>query len=156
MSRFQIIGYPELNRLLDFQETNQRSCGSDFSRPIWMSQQEISETFQSYIHKLERPECYLALKSSFDLDRKTNLTQCICLGLGPFAIGVENVESGCRDKYKNTSLHQLAVLTVILKILGTQHNIESVYFQDPVFTRDERECLQSLGYKIMRTQLLCP
>ena len=147
MNRYQTIGTPELDRLLVLEEANQLSCGNSNSRSIWLSQQEISETFQSYIQELERPECYQALKDVFDLDRKTNLTQCICLGLGPFAIGVENIESGRRDEYNNTSLHQLAVLTVILKILGAQHKIGKVYFQDPVFIRDEIEFLHTLGYK---------
>lgn len=149
MKRFQIIGKPELNRLLKLEETNQQLCGNNVSKLVWLSQKEISETFQSYIQELEQPECYQALKGIFDLDHKTNITQCLCLGLGPFAIGVENVKSGHRDEYKNTSLHQLAVLTVILKVLGEQHNIKPVYFQDPVFTRDEREFLRSLGYKTM-------
>ena len=126
MKRFQIIGKPKLNQLLRLEETNQRSSGIDISKAIWLSQKEISETFQNYIQELERAECYYDLKSVFDLDHKINLTQCICLGLGPFAIGVKNVERGCRGEYKNTSLRQLAVLTVILNILGAQHSIEKV------------------------------
>lgn len=147
MSRFQVIGEPELDRLLELEMKSQRSCKIDGPKVRWLSPTEISETFQGYIQELEQPECYQALKSIFDLDRKTKLTQCICLGLGSFATGVGN--------FKNTSLHQLAVLTVILRILGASHSIKKVYFQDPVFTQDERAFLRSLGFKVLENPAAC-
>lgn len=74
------------------------------------------------------------------------ITQCISLGLGNFDEG---------DPQSGTSLHQLAVLTVLLQILADRHNIQKIYFQDPVFTEVERAFLRSLGYTVLEDPAAC-
>lgn len=46
-------------------------------------------------------------------------------------------------------LHQLAVLTVLMPVLRTKHDIPNVYFQDPNFQPVAIQFLESLGYTVL-------
>ena len=116
-----------------------------------LSLEEVSDRFQQCLNDVNRPEHHQALKRIFDFDNKLALTQCICLGLGPFALdgACTDDEIPMRREDSNTSLHQLAVLTVILTLLADRHKIRNVYFQDPAFTKVEGEFLRTLGYTVL-------
>ena len=110
--------------------------------------EKISKRFQQHMDALEQPTYHQALQKIFDVDHGTKLTQCISLGLGSFEeVAAERGVPQLTDS--NTSLHQLAVLTVMLRILHDRHDIQEVYFQDPAFTQLEKTFLQSLGYTVL-------
>ena len=111
--------------------------------------EEIAKMLQQYADDANQPRYHQALMKIFDFDHGIRLTQCICLGLGNF-----NIVPGKRDASQpcsqlRTSLHQLAVLMVMLQILVEGHSIQEVYFQDPTFTQVEKRFLESLGYTVL-------
>ena len=110
---------------------------------------EMSETLQQYIDDVTQPRYHQALKDVFKFDTGTRLTRCICLGLGPFDIAAGNKGVSQSSNRPTTSLHQLAVLTIILQILTERHSIQEVYFQDPAFSEAEKKFLKSLGYTVL-------
>ena len=151
---FQRIDESEFYRFLELKEID-RLSQKDTSKVKSLSLEEVSNRFHQYIHELNQPACHQALRNIFYVDYKTSITQCICLGLGPFAIGAADLEVGQQPKDFNAPLHQLAVLTVVLGIIGGRHSIQNVYCQDPVFTKVERAFLQSLGYTILEDPAAC-
>ena len=109
---------------------------------------QISKSFQQHLHVVDQPTYRQALQEICGIGRGTKLTQCICLGLGSFDdVAAEGGVLQLSDS--NTSLHQLAVLTVMLRLLHDRHDIHEVYFQDPAFTQVEKSFLQSLGYTVL-------
>ena len=119
--------------------------------------EKISKTLQEYIDDVTQPMYHQALMKIFDVDHGIKLTKCICLGLGNFNI-VAGKEDGSQSLHEpwisspselRTSLHQLAVLIVMLQFLAEGHSIQEVYFQDPAFTKVEKRFLQSLGYTVL-------
>lgn len=109
----------------------------------------LSERFQQYINEVAQPCHHRALKSLLDFEHGVPITQCICLGLGNFD------KDDRRSIRRHTSLHQLAVLTILLQILGDRHTIQETYFQDPVFTEIEKAFLRSLGYTVLEDPAAC-
>ena len=110
--------------------------------------EKISERFQKYIDDIDQPTYYQNLKSIFGFNNGIKITKCICLGLGSFnVLGADG--SGTQNHTPEKSLHQLAVLTVILRILSSSHDIQQVYFQDPAFSKVEKTFLQSLGHTVL-------
>ena len=108
--------------------------------------EELSVEFDKCVQHLKKPECDEVLSHFFDHEHKVNITQCICLALGNF--GARRKKS--KDCVEFTdSLHQLAVLTVLLQVLKTKNNISNVYFQDPKFQPVEVQFLQALGYIVL-------
>ena len=110
---------------------------------------ELTETLEQYIDDAKQPMCHQALMKIFDFDHGIRLTKCICLGLGNFNIVPGKKDASQSDSQLRTSLHQLAVLIVMLDILVEGHSIQEVYFQDPTFTKVEKRFLQSLGYTVL-------
>ena len=111
---------------------------------------EISESLQQYIIDASQPRYHEAFLKLFEFDHGIRLTKCICLGLGNFNIVPSKKDaSQSSDPQPRKSLHQLAVLTVMLELLVENHSIEEVYFQDPAFTKVEKKFLQSLGYTVL-------
>ena len=108
-----------------------------------------SETLQEYIKDANQPTHHQALMKIFAFDHGIRLTKCICLGLGNFNIVPSKKEAAQSGGHPSTSLHQLAVLIVMLEILVEGHSIQEVYFQDPAFTKVEKRFLQSLGYTVL-------
>lgn len=114
--------------------------------PESLSFEELSAEFERCIQHLQTAECHEALTQFFDHEHKVNITQCICLALGSF---------GTRRHVKKSfgeftdPLHQLAVLTVLLQVLRTKHEIPNIYFQDPVFQPVEVQFLESFGYIVL-------
>ena len=111
--------------------------------------EKISETLQQYIDDAIQPRYHQALMKIFDFDHGIRLTKCICLGLGNFNIVPGKKDASQSGSHPSTSLHQLAVLIVMLQILAEGHSIQEVYFQDPAFTKVEKKFLQSLGYTVL-------
>ena len=110
--------------------------------------EKISTSFQQHKDVVDQPTYHQALQKLFHVDHGTKLTQCICLGLGSFEEVV--AEEGVPQLHdSNTALHQLAVLTVMLRLLHDRHGIQEVIFQDPAFTPIEKAFLQSLGYTVL-------
>ena len=115
----------------------------------YLSPEELSEAFQRCITDLEQPERHQALKDTFEHDHRTNITQCICLGLGSFSRIPAYAKRNPVKRRPTRSLHQLAVLKIILRILANKHQIQNLYFQDPIFTDAESDFLQSLGHTVL-------
>lgn len=114
----------------------------------------LLERFQQYINELSQPDCHRALKSIL-VDHGVPITQCICLGLGNFDIVADNKDDP-QSGWRHRSLHQLAVLTVLLQILAEKHTtIQETYFQDPVFTEVEKAFLRYLGYTVLEDPAAC-
>ena len=111
--------------------------------------EEISEALQEYIDDASQPKHHQAFMKVFDFDHGITLTKCICLGLGNFNIVPSKKDASQSSGQSKTSLHQLAVLIVMLEILVEGHSIQEVYFQDPAFTKVEKKFLQSLGYTVL-------
>ena len=114
--------------------------------------EESSESLQQYIVDASQPRYHEAFLKLFDFDHGVKLTKCICLGLGNFNIVPSKKDaslSGGQPRKSLQSLHQLAILTVMLEILAESHSIQEVYFQDPAFTKVEKKFLQSLGYTVL-------
>lgn len=111
--------------------------------------EEISEKLQEYIVDASQPGYHEAFIKIFDLDHGIRLTKCVCLGLGNFNIVPSKKDDSRSSSQRRTSLHQLAVLIVMLEILVEGHSIQEVYFQDPAFTKVEKKILQSLGYTVL-------
>lgn len=111
--------------------------------------EEISETLQQYIDDASQPKYHQALMKIFDFDHGIRLTKCICLGLGNFNIVPSKKDASQSSGQPRRSLHQLAILIVMLQILVDGHSIQEVYFQDPAFTKVEKKFLQSLGYTVL-------
>ena len=112
--------------------------------------EEISEALQGYIDYASQPRYHQAFMKVFDVDHGITLTKCICLGLGNFNIVPSKKDASQSSDQSKTSLHQLAVLIVMLEILVEGHSIQEVYFQDPAFTKVEKKFLQSLGYTVLK------
>ena len=110
---------------------------------------EISERFRQYMDDVDQPKHQQVLTRMLNFNNGRELTQCICLGLGTFAINVPH------STQSNISLHQLAVLTTILRILKDRHCIQQVYFQDPDFSDADILFLQSLGYAVLEKPAAC-
>ncbi len=110
---------------------------------------EISERFRQYMDDVDQPQHRQVLTSMLNFNNERNLTQCICLGLGPFATNLPH------STHSNISLHQLAVLTTILGNLKDKHCIQQVYFQDPDFSDADKMFLQSLGYTVLENPAAC-
>ena len=113
-----------------------------------------SERFQQYIDEVAQPGYHRALKSIMDFDNGVPITQCICLGLGNFDIDADN-KGNPQFRWRPASLHQLAVLTVLLQILAEKHTVQETYFQDPAFTDVEKAFLRSLGYTVLEDPAAC-
>ena len=111
--------------------------------------EELSEKLQQYIDDANQPRYHEAFMKIFDFDNGIRLTKCICLGLGNFNIVPSKKEFSWSSGQRDTSLHQMAVLIVLLEILVEGHSIQEVYFQDPAFTKLEKKFLQSLGYTVL-------
>ena len=125
-------------------EASRASSGSD-ARAL----EEISETLQQYIDDANQPMYHQALMKIFDFDHRIRLTKCICLGLGNFNIVPSKKDASQSSGQPRISLHQLAILIIMLQILVEGHSIQEVYFQDPAFTKVEKKFLQSLGYTVL-------
>ena len=129
-------------------DDSKRSSEQDSPEAQSLALENISKRFQQHLNVIDRPTYHQALQKIFDVDHGTKLTQCICLGLGSFEeVAAEGGVSQLSGS--NTSLHQLAVLTLLLRILHDRYNIQEVYFQDPAFTPNEKAFLQSLGYTVL-------
>ena len=111
--------------------------------------EKISEMLQQYIDDATQPRYHQALMKMFEFDHGIKLTKCICLGLGNFNIVSGKKDASYSGSQPKTSLHQLAVLIIMLQILVEGHSIQEVYFQDPTFTKVEKRFLQSLGYTVL-------
>ena len=129
------------------------SCkrAKDPSRPDdrqFLSFAEISAAFENCIQHLRQWKCQEVLTLFFDHDYNFKITQCICLGLGNF--GARHNKKQGWEEFAGP-LHQLAVLTVLLQVLRTKHDIPSfsVYIQDPDFQPVEIDFLESLGYTVL-------
>lgn len=128
------------------------SCkrAKDPSRPDdrqFLSFGEISAAFENCLRHLHEWECQESLTRFFDYEHNFQITQCICLGLGNF--GTFHDEEQDLGDFTGP-LHQLAVLTVLLQVLRTKHDIPSfyVYIQEP--NRPvEIDFLESLGYTVL-------
>ncbi len=124
-----------------FQRTNKSRHDAPERKALPLN--EISERFQQYMDDVNQPQHRQILTYMLDLKNGRELTQCVCLGLGPFATDLPH------STHSNISLHQLAVLTTMLGILKDIHCIQQVYFQDPDFGDADILFLQSLGYTVL-------
>lgn len=112
---------------------------------------ESKYTLETYLDRFQKhyapiwkeSNCFKSLSRTFEqtilLLDNTTITQCICLGLGSMTAGSES------------SSYELAALTSMLEILGKNHDIQDVIFQDPIFNPLDRAVLQSLGYAVVET-----
>ena len=125
--------------------TRARDPSSKEERAL-LSFEEISAAFEKCAQHLQRVECREELTRLLEQEHNVNITQCICLALGNFGKRPgEDIDFG----EFTGPLHQLAVLTVLLQVLGTKHDIQNVYFQDPQFQPVEIQFLESLGYTVL-------
>ena len=146
------VANSQMNRVED--ATSEYLC-EDCARdndPAWkedrdfLSYEELSAAFGKCVQHLQESKCHEVLTRFFDHEHKVTITQCICLALGNFGIrDQEDTESG---EFIGP-LHQLAVLTVLLQVLRTKHDIRDVVFQDPSFRPVEIQFLDSLGYTVL-------
>ena len=115
----------------------------------FLSFAEISAAFEKCVEYLHEWECEKLLTRFFDHEHKFQITQCICLGLGNF--GTLHNKQQSLDQF-SSPLHQLAVLTVLLRVLRTKHDIPSfrVYIQDPDLRPVEIDFLETLGYTVLK------
>lgn len=114
--------------------------------PDSLSFDELSAAFEKCVQHLQNYECHEVLTRFFDHEHQTSITQCICLALGSF--GTRQDADTNFGEFVGP-LHQLAVLTVLLQVLRTKHDIPNVYFQDPNFDPVEIRFLESLGYTVL-------
>lgn len=113
----------------------------------WLSKGQMGEELSRCLRRLDDVDCSNILASVLD-QRKSSIhkmTNCVCLGLGHFS----EVETLPDNSTRNPALHQLAVLIKILEMeADSEIQPQNVYFQDPVFTSDEKSFLRSLGYVV--------
>ena len=114
--------------------------------PSSMSFEELSAAFEKCVQHLRNSDCHEVLTRFFDHEHEVRITQCICLALGHFGT---RRDADPRFGEFVGPLHQLAVLTVLLQVLRTKHDIPHVYFQDPLFGIVEIAFLRSLGYTVL-------
>lgn len=122
----------------------------DPSRPDnreFLALPEISAAFEQCMQHLQEWHCQTHLSRLFDHEHNFKLTHCICLGLGNFSTPHDEDERYLGDF--TGPLHQLAVLTILLRVLREKHDIRTVYFQDPTFQPAEIQFLESLGYTVL-------
>lgn len=114
----------------------------------FMTQLEAFETQFKQSVNAQSP----SLLQYFEQRQKHNIQRCICLGLGTFtSIG----QDSSTKNPTNRSLHQLAILRVLIEGLTKEREIDgeskiSVYFQDPAFTELDELYLHCLGYKVIK------
>ena len=134
--------------------TSVQSSTPDSSKEESLALEKTSERLQQYIDDASQPRYHRALKDMLNLNHGTKLTQCICLGLGHFNLAADK-KGKLQSSSSHTSLHQLAVLIVMLRILADRHTIQETYFQDPAFTEVEKAFLKSLGYTVLEDPAAC-
>ena len=127
-----------------------RSSGPPASIFKSLTPEEVQTGIEDFTTRFQTSHRYESLTSFLEQGQKTRITQCICLGLGHFM----SIEKRTRKERRfnggfNYSLHRLAMLEMLLDRLAKGNEIR-VYFHDPVFTKQEREYLQSRGYVVLR------
>ena len=77
-------------------------------------------------------------------NKQFQITEVVCLGIGHLTASDEI--------YREVSLRQLAILLEVVKFLpeqgGASKNLR-IYFQDPAFSKLDKELLESLGYEVV-------
>ncbi|KAF6220332.1 hypothetical protein HO133_003464 [Letharia lupina] len=112
-----------------------------------LTPKEVKAGIETSTQKFRNSTRFHSLTAFFEQGQKTNITQCICLGLGPFMnFESKSARGRKRNGDFNTSLHQPAMLESLPNGL-TKDEETKIYFQDPVFTRSERDHLQSRDLK---------
>lgn len=102
---------------------------------------DLQKALQRY-HKIwtSSPACeklLTFLKADVIPAAEITIHKCICLGLGSLSDGRES------------SRFQYATLSSILRFLNQQSRLGQVIFQDPAFTRSDREYLESQGHTVV-------
>lgn len=104
------------------------------------------ENFKAKFRKSDRTK---HLESLIERGQKAKITRCVCLNLGHFI----NIDLETRPERRsagklNTSLHQLAMLEMLLEGLAAGGDAIEVFFEDNLVTGVERGFLQLRGYTV--------
>ncbi|KAG4438876.1 hypothetical protein IFR05_005611 [Cadophora sp. M221] len=103
---------------------------------------EMKEDFEHWKRSWEeRPTCQALQEKLKDVEKDKKIENVVVLGLG-------SLQSARRDG-RRASLTQLAALQTIVSGLERGSELQ-IIFQDPQFTKLDKEFLASLGYKVMK------
>ena len=110
--------------------------------PRGITTQDVLVSLNKYMAIWKDSSCFSKLKillRDIVLSSNTEITSCVCLGLGSFSGG----------KFPETSFFELAALVSLLEILSQKHEIKETYMQDPILNALDSELLQQLGYTVI-------
>ncbi len=115
-------------------------------------ERKIEKKIEEKTKQFQTSDRFQFLAPFFEQGQKTNITQCICLGLGHFMAPDPQPHSSRKGASNfNWPLHQLAMLELLLRGLTKGKSAAiPVYFQDTIFTSSEKECLESFNYIVAK------
>lgn len=114
-----------------------------------LTRDEVDRGIENFKTEFQNSEPIESLQSLIERGQKTTITHCLCLNIGHFMHINKEARPGRRTTANlNTSLHQLAMLEILIEGLTGKGDPIEVYFEDVTFTGPERDHLLSRGYVV--------